>query len=58
MCGVLCMQAEADLRVAQAEFDRQAEITKLLLEGIASTHVSTQGTPQGRQGWIGYSVCI
>ncbi|KAJ8300195.1 hypothetical protein KUTeg_021714 [Tegillarca granosa] len=31
-------QAEADLRVAQAEFDRQAEITKLLLEGISSTH--------------------
>ncbi|ELT91502.1 hypothetical protein CAPTEDRAFT_172037 [Capitella teleta] len=30
--------AEADLRVAQAEFDRQAEITKLLLEGISSTH--------------------
>ncbi|XP_052221215.1 endophilin-B1-like isoform X2 [Dreissena polymorpha] len=31
-------QAEADLRHAQSEFDRQAEITKLLLEGIASTH--------------------
>ncbi|KAL5012306.1 hypothetical protein ScPMuIL_010857 [Solemya velum] len=31
-------QAEADLRVAQAEFDRQAEITKLLLEGVSSTH--------------------
>jgi len=31
-------QAEADLRTAQAEFDRQAEITKLLLEGITSTH--------------------
>jgi len=31
-------QAEAELRVAQAEFDRQAEITKLLLDGISSTH--------------------
>lgn len=31
-------QAEADLRSAQSEFDRQAEITKLLLEGITSTH--------------------
>ncbi|XP_052722177.1 endophilin-B1-like isoform X2 [Crassostrea angulata] len=30
--------AEADLRVAQAEFDRQAEITKLLLEGVSSAH--------------------
>uniref|UniRef100_A0A0M3ILG8 BAR domain-containing protein n=1 Tax=Ascaris lumbricoides TaxID=6252 RepID=A0A0M3ILG8_ASCLU len=33
-------QAEADLRVAQAEFDKQAEITKLLLEGIQTAHVS------------------
>lgn len=31
-------QAERDLRVAQSEFDRQAEITKLLLEGISSSH--------------------
>lgn len=31
--------AEKDLRVAQSEFDRQAEITKLLLEGISSSHV-------------------
>nr|KAG5710513.1 hypothetical protein BaRGS_013159 [Batillaria attramentaria] len=30
--------AEADLRSAQSEFDRQAEITKILLEGINSTH--------------------
>ncbi|XP_067001892.1 endophilin-B1 isoform X2 [Anabrus simplex] len=30
--------AERDLRVAQSEFDRQAEITKLLLEGISSSH--------------------
>jgi len=36
----ICFQAEADLRQAQAEFDRQAEITKLLLEGITSTHVN------------------
>lgn len=35
----LYLQAEADLRVAQAEFDRQAEITKLLLEGVSSAHV-------------------
>jgi endophilin-B len=31
-------KAEADLRVAQSEFDRQSEITKILLEGINSTH--------------------
>ncbi|XP_044727366.1 endophilin-B1 isoform X1 [Chrysoperla carnea] len=31
-------QAERDLRVAQSEFDRQAEITKLLLEGVNSSH--------------------
>jgi endophilin-B len=31
-------KAEQDLRTAQSEFDRQAEITKLLLEGISSTH--------------------
>jgi len=31
-------QAEADLRVAQSEFDRQSEITKILLEGVNSTH--------------------
>lgn len=32
-------QAEHELRVAQTEFDRQAEVTRLLLEGISSTHV-------------------
>ncbi|XP_055917349.1 endophilin-B1 isoform X2 [Eupeodes corollae] len=32
--------AERDLRVAQAEFDRQAEITKLLLEGISTSQAS------------------
>lgn len=37
----LCLsQAEQELRVAQTEFDRQAEVTRLLLEGISSTHVS------------------
>ncbi len=30
--------AEAELRVTQSEFDRQYEITKLLLEGISSAH--------------------
>jgi len=33
-------QAESELRVAQSEFDRQAEITKLLLEGVASTQAT------------------
>ncbi|KAK2120421.1 hypothetical protein P7K49_001807 [Saguinus oedipus] len=33
-------KAEQELRVAQTEFDRQAEVTRLLLEGISSTHVS------------------
>uniref|UniRef100_A0AAY4DYE1 Endophilin-B1 n=1 Tax=Denticeps clupeoides TaxID=299321 RepID=A0AAY4DYE1_9TELE len=37
-CGV--SQAEQELRVAQTEFDRQAEVTRLLLEGISSTHVN------------------
>jgi endophilin-B len=32
--------AEKEVRVAQSEFDRQAEITKLLLEGISSSHAS------------------
>uniref|UniRef100_A0A0N5A872 BAR domain-containing protein n=1 Tax=Syphacia muris TaxID=451379 RepID=A0A0N5A872_9BILA len=35
---VIIEQAEADLRIAQAEFDKQAEITKLLLEGIQTAH--------------------
>ena len=34
-------QAEQDLRMTQSEFDRQAEITRLLLEGVSSTHVRT-----------------
>ncbi|XP_059406654.1 endophilin-B2-like isoform X2 [Carassius carassius] len=33
-------KAEHELRVAQTEFDRQAEVTSLLLEGISSTHVN------------------
>ncbi|XP_016333710.1 endophilin-B2-like isoform X3 [Sinocyclocheilus anshuiensis] len=33
-------KAEHELRVAQTEFDRQAEVTCLLLEGISSTHVN------------------
>lgn len=32
--------AERDLRIAQSEFDRQAEITKLLLEGISTTQAT------------------
>uniref|UniRef100_A0A7N6BV68 SH3-domain GRB2-like endophilin B2b n=1 Tax=Anabas testudineus TaxID=64144 RepID=A0A7N6BV68_ANATE len=32
--------AEHELRVAQVEFDRQAEVTRLLLEGISSTHLN------------------
>ncbi|XP_069795204.1 endophilin-B1-like isoform X3 [Narcine bancroftii] len=31
-------KAEQEVRVTQSEFDRQAEITRLLLEGISSTH--------------------
>ncbi|CAN9512782.1 unnamed protein product [Ophioblennius macclurei] len=33
-------KAEHELRAAQTEFDRQAEVTRLLLEGIGSTHVN------------------
>uniref|UniRef100_A0A8D2ITI1 SH3 domain containing GRB2 like, endophilin B2 n=1 Tax=Varanus komodoensis TaxID=61221 RepID=A0A8D2ITI1_VARKO len=35
--------AEHELRLAQTEFDRQAEVTRLLLEGISSTHVRPRG---------------
>ncbi|KAL1457755.1 hypothetical protein WDU94_007949 [Cyamophila willieti] len=40
--GLLGTQANAerDLRIAQSEFDRQAEITKLLLEGVQTSHSS------------------
>ncbi|XP_015111592.1 endophilin-B1 isoform X1 [Diachasma alloeum] len=34
---VLLDQAERELRIAQSEFDRQSEITKLLLEGVSSS---------------------
>uniref|UniRef100_A0A8C9TR91 Endophilin-B2 n=1 Tax=Scleropages formosus TaxID=113540 RepID=A0A8C9TR91_SCLFO len=34
------ISAEQELRVAQTEFDRQGEVTRLLLEGIGSTHVN------------------
>nr|XP_046231489.1 endophilin-B2-like isoform X2 [Scatophagus argus] len=33
-------KAEHELRVVQTEFDRQAEVTRLLLEGISSTHLN------------------
>ncbi|BES88634.1 endophilin b [Nesidiocoris tenuis] len=36
----LLQQAERDLRVAQSEFDRQVEITKLLLESVSNSHSS------------------
>ncbi|KAJ7399120.1 Endophilin-B2 [Pitangus sulphuratus] len=32
--------AEHEMRLTQTEFDRQAEVTRLLLEGISSTHVN------------------
>ncbi|XP_056642235.1 endophilin-B1 isoform X2 [Diorhabda carinulata] len=32
--------AERELRIAQSEFDRQTEITKLLLEGVGSSHAA------------------
>ncbi|KAM8872081.1 endophilin-B2b isoform X4 [Synchiropus splendidus] len=35
-------KAEHELRIAQTEFDRQAEVTRLLLEGISSTHLNHQ----------------
>lgn len=37
---VFGIKAEAELRIAQSDFDRQTEITKLLLEGVSSAHVS------------------
>ncbi|XP_030061443.1 endophilin-B1 isoform X2 [Microcaecilia unicolor] len=32
------IMSDQELRITQSEFDRQAEITRLLLEGISSTH--------------------
>ncbi|XP_067098813.1 endophilin-B1-like isoform X2 [Osmerus mordax] len=54
-------QAEMELRICQSLFDRQAEVTKRLLEGISNTHhpscvlfqqlaVGTQSEP-GNQPW-------
>uniref|UniRef100_A0A8D1B6M5 Endophilin-B2 n=2 Tax=Sus scrofa TaxID=9823 RepID=A0A8D1B6M5_PIG len=40
LCPLALVGAEQELRVAQTEFDRQAEVTRLLLEGISSTHVN------------------
>merc|ERR1719239_1360334 len=33
-------QAENELRISQSEFDRQAEITKLLMEGLSQTQTN------------------
>merc|ERR1719464_662204 len=33
-------QAENELRLSQSEFDRQAEITKLLMEGLAQSQTN------------------
>ena len=30
------LQAETELRIAQADYDKQVEITKLLMEGLSS----------------------
>lgn len=43
---LLLTQAEQELRMTQSEFDRQAEITRLLLEGISSTHVRSLSVHQ------------
>jgi len=32
-------QSETELRIAQTDFDRQQEITRLLLEGVSSSQV-------------------
>lgn len=50
----LVLQAEHELRLTQTEFDRQAEVTRLLLEGISSTHVSLPGAlGKGLRGTLG-----
>ncbi|XP_015375068.1 PREDICTED: endophilin-B1 isoform X2 [Diuraphis noxia] len=38
MLATTKVKAEHDLKVAQEEYDRQAEITKLLMEGVPSAH--------------------
>jgi len=34
--------SDTELRHAQAEFDRQLEITRLLLDGLNNSHVNLQ----------------
>jgi len=34
------MQAESELRAAQADFDKQVEITKLLMEGLSAIQIN------------------
>ena len=34
------LQAENELRLSQSEFDRQAEITKLLMEGLSQSQTN------------------
>ena len=36
----ICLQAETELRLSQSEFDRQAEITKLLMEGLSQSQTN------------------
>jgi len=38
MLATTKVKAEHDLKIAQEEYDRQAEITKLLMEGVPSAH--------------------
>lgn len=49
-------QAEQELRMTQSEFDRQAEITRLLLEGVSSTHVRT--APHSTASRFTYHIAI
>lgn len=44
--------------MVQAEFDKQAEITKLLLEGIQTAHVNTCFLWLNRYQEIGYHVVL
>ena len=41
------LQSEAELRVAQAEYDKQVEITRLLLEGFERHPNQPPATPGG-----------
>lgn len=40
-------KAEAELRFAQGDFDRHAEVTRLLLEGLSSSHVCVLASSLG-----------